>query len=171
MITLRRLGPRRPPNYNIQGPAVRGLTILNYERSIARANSSRICWALVRRLQWVALGGFWRVVLRMILSTLSAPTAGLRPGCGASFPTPAWTKRFRQRATNWQTDTCAAIGLFCRPSAASKTILAHSARRTATRRPRAYPFHCLRWVSVSVTRGAVRISSSYQIKTLRTIYK
>ena len=98
---------------------------------------------LVRRLQWVELGGFWRVVLRMISSPLSAPTA--------------WTKRFRQRATNWrQTDTCAAIGLFCRPAAASRTILARSARRTATRRARAYPFNCLRWVSVSVTRGAVR---------------
>ena len=50
-------------------------------------------------------------------------------------------------------------------------LLARSARRTATRRPRAYPFNCLRWVSVSVTRGAVRISSSYQMKTLRTTYK
>ena len=37
--------------------------------------------------------------------------------------------------------------------------------------PRAYPFNCLRWVSVSVTHGAVRISSSYQMKTLRTTYK
>ena len=68
---------------------------------------------LVRRLQWVALGGFCWVVLRMISIPLSAPTA-------------------------------------------SRTILARSARRTATRRPRAYPFNCLRWVSVSVTRGAVR---------------
>ena len=44
-------------------------------------------------------------------------------------------------------------------------------QREATRRPRAYPFNCLGWVSVSVTRGAVRISSSYQMKTLRTTYK
>ena len=125
-----------------------------------RGADAGLLGALVRRLQWVTLGGFCRVVLRMISNPLSAPTA------------PAWTKRFRQRATNWrEVDTCCAICLFCRPAAASRTILARSARRTATRRPRAYPFNCLRWVSVSVTRGAVRISSSYQMKTLRTTYK
>src|SRR5712671_6693857 len=44
--------------------------------------------AMVRVLQWVALGGFWRVVMLTTRRMKLAPILGVRPGRGASFSPP-----------------------------------------------------------------------------------
>ena len=85
---------------------------------------------IVRVLQCVAASGFSCVVFRMIKSTISADTAGVRPGRGESFSIP-WTrkaaKRVRQRPTvGFEVANSAAIVSLVLPSAASRTILARN---------------------------------------------
>jgi hypothetical protein len=58
--------------------------------------------ASVRVLQWVALAGFWRVVISTILAASSSRAFGGRPPRGASFRMPAIPRAanlMRQRAT------------------------------------------------------------------------
>ena len=117
--------------------------------------------AMVRVLQWVAFGGFWRVVMRTTRRMKRALILGVRPGRDASRSNPAMPtarNRLRQRDTFLGVIfIAAATSLSCRPSAANSTIRARSTTRAGSDRLRARCSKAARWSALKVMAGAIRI--------------
>src|SRR5690348_4103004 len=116
---------------------------------------------MLRVLQWVAFGGFCRVVRFTTRRTKLAVILGERPGRDASRSNPAMPKvrnRLRHRDTFLGVIfIAAAICLSCRPSAANSTIRARSTTRAGSDRLRAHCSKAACWSELKVMAGAIRI--------------